>query len=93
VRLYQEMRGAAAGRELSGRTAWKRVGAMVKIAPTRAGGNDALGRTLRLPLNDIIAATEVKLKGLPAPCCLLRSSFLASSLPSLVARTGRQPSD
>jgi hypothetical protein len=31
-----------------------------KIAPTRAGRNDALARSLRLPLKDIITATGVK---------------------------------
>jgi hypothetical protein len=35
---------------------------MVEIAPTRADRNDALARTLRLPLTDIIATTEEELQ-------------------------------
>jgi hypothetical protein len=58
---------------------------MVKIAPAPADRNDALARTLRLPLNDIIAATGVKAQDAVHP--LLSSP---EQLPRLVPATTRR---
>jgi hypothetical protein len=64
---------------------------MVEIAPARAGRNDALARTLRVPLKNLIAATGVKLQLSVLPGAALLSRLSSHHLSRLPVAPGPPP--